>query len=130
MAPKRAASKEPDKAPKEPLRPGWPKGTDRAAAAANRAKAVRLKQPSYAVPYKTEGGKMNEKVMWIANGTMPAIMARGVNEIDGARVTQRPSKKAYSEGFQDVRDVPELQPGGFDGNTTGWATAEPSESRR
>ena len=98
---------------------------ERAAAAANRAKAVRLKQPSYVVPYKTDGGKMAEKTMWISSGFMPVLMARAVEKIEGARVMQRPSKMAYEQGLRDVRDVPELQPGGFDGNTTGWATKDP-----
>ena len=77
---------------------------DRAAAAANRAKAVRLKQPSYVVPYKTERGEAKEKVMWLATGNMPAMMDRGVDKVDGARVLQRPSKKAYALGVRDVRD--------------------------
>ena len=78
------------------LRPGWPKGTYRAQAAANRAAAVRAKKPSYTVPYKTEGGKDTEKEMWLATGKMPALMKKSMDKIDGNRAKERPS--AVAEG--------------------------------
>ena len=113
------------KAPALPqARRSWPKEADRAAAEANCAKAKRLKQPSYVVPYKLDGGALKEKVMWLAAGKIPIIMGRGVKLVDGARVLQRPSKLADASGTRDVRELPELQPEGFDGNTDGWEDEE------
>ena len=51
---------------------------------------------------------LHDEEMWLATDMMPVMMDRGVKEVDGARVMQRPSKKAYALGVEDVREVEAL----------------------
>jgi hypothetical protein len=109
----------------------WPKGTDVASAHKARAAALKAKKPSYTIEYTTEGGKKTPKEIWFAAGKMPIFMDRGVSKSDKARASQRPSKMAKDLGFKSVRECPDLQPGGFDGNDDNWAGTDmmPDEAR-
>ena len=121
--PKRSTSAEPQAA--------WPAGTDVAAAHKARADAVKARQSSYWVSYKTGGGSAATKEIFFASGMMPAFMEHGVKASDKSRASQRPSNQARKMGFKSVRECPDLQPGGFDGNDSDWASTEamPDEAR-
>ena len=109
----------------------WPKGTNVQAAHKARAAAVKAKQASYMIEYKTEGGKQTQKEIWLATGKMPTFMERGIEKSDKARAAQRPSRQARGLGHKSVRDCPDLQPAGFDGNDDDWGgtDAMPDEAR-
>ena len=94
----------------------WPAKANVAAALKARTAAVKAKKASYEISYTTEGGKVQTKEIYITYGHMPVFMERGVRKSDVARAKQRPSRQARDLGHKDVRDCPDLQPGGFDGN--------------
>ena len=109
----------------------WPDGTDVAAAHKARAAAMKAKEQSYMITYTTSGGTKNTKEIFIAAAKMPVFMERSVTKSDKARASQRPSRQARDLGHKNVRDCPDLIPGGFAGNTDSWDGPDdmPDEAR-